>query len=642
MRRIAKPDGEVFSQHMFVAVSSVADAPLELNQVAAQRIADRIGPGATWRRGQRAVVCTADPARVDVDVSTTDDGSVTAVFGDAYLDEEPLDASTFRGLDGAYERINGEFAGVTETEDGLSVVTDRLNLRQLFAYREESHFVASTSVQAVLVYLAARGVADTVSLNRTALTEFADFGHLLGHKTHIEGIDLLPAATVVAVAARGTSLTYQERTYWEYGYGSYFTSRMEAVDALTEAFQAAVALRSTPGLRLGLHLSGGMDSRLILAATPPEADLTAYTFGVRYNDEATIARLAARAVGRPVEYLPLENTLTEYAGHATSITDGHASIRHFHHIPTMDALVGRCDKLFLGTSLDVFLGGSKIDSRLRDGMFDATDLYEKTTHFDDDLWNAVFEGDGYFDAATARTSLTDSFERLCRPGDDLANACDTWNLRNRQARFIFQAGARSINYYLPVSNPLADSCVIDVWCRLPPRMRFESDLRVAMLRALAPRLALVPLGGTWAPPVVPQLRYGPGAIRMLLNSREVRSRLPGVNPARPFGYPDYGEWLRDERSAVFVSAALASFASRGWADGERLAAAYDAHRRGDVDVHEELCLLVTLELWLQRLGELAPEILGRYTQTTTPTTEADVDGQSVTGSDTVQSAVRSD
>jgi hypothetical protein len=171
-------------------------------------------------------------------------------------------------------------------------------------------------------------------------------------------------------------------------------------------------------------------------------------------------------------------------------------------------------------------------------------------------------------------------------------------------------------------------------------MRFESDLRVGMLRALSPRLALVPLGGTWVPPVAPWARFGPGAVRLLLNSRGVRTRVPGVSPARPFGYPDYAEWLRDEQTAAFVSATLASFASRGWADGERLAAAYDAHRRGESDVHEEVCILVTLELWLQRLEEVAPGLLGRYAAT--PTAGSDTDGRGAPSDVTARPAAGSD
>lgn len=611
---------------MFITLTNGGDSSSERDAGADTRIAACLGPDAAWARGRHTAVCTPDPGRLDVDVSTTDEGFV-AVFGDAYLDDEPLDATAFRALDGAYDRINGEFAGIVETDDGVHVVTDRLNLRQLFVYRGESHFVASSSVRAVLAYLDHVDRLDTLSVNRTALTEFLDIGYFVDTKTHFEGIELLPAATRLDVTRGEETLDYDEEVYWEYGYGNYFSTRAEAAEALAAAIRDAVALRIRPGLRMGLHLSGGMDSRLILAAVPRDADLTVYSFGVPYNDEAAIARIAARVTGNPVERIYLTNELAGYAPQAVELTDGHTSIRHFHHLPTMESMVGACDKLFLGTAGETFLGGAKLCAKMFDESFDGEDLYEKTSTFDSDLWASVFGPAGYFEQARSQQSMAESFGRT--DADNHANRNDSWTLRNRQGRFVYQAGPRSVNHFLPVSNPFADSRVVEAWCRFPPRMRFEGDLRVDALRVLNPTLALVPLGGTWAPPVAPQLRYVLGAPRALIGSRAIRSRLPGNWLADPFGYPDYAEWLRsDGPTAEFVSTTLASFASRGWADADQLAGAYDAHRRGDTDYMEELCIIISLELWLQQVAEAYPTLVGEYASESAPVSGARDDDRS--------------
>jgi hypothetical protein len=153
-------------------------------------------------------------------------------------------------------------------------------------------------------------------------------------------------------------------------------------------------------------------------------------------------------------------------------------------------------------------------------------------------------------------------------------------------------------------------------------MWIAGDLRVGVLRALSRALALVPLAGTWAPPVLPQVRYATGAARVVLGSRALRSRLPGVSAVDPFGYPDYGEWLRGPRTAAFVARTLASFAARGWADADALGAALDAHRRGDADYTEELCIVVALELWLQRVFADHPDLSGDRSPDARPSTSA--------------------
>jgi len=388
--------------------------------------------------------------------------------------------------------------------------------------------------------------------------------------------------------------------------GGYYETREETVKAVGEALRSAVDLRMDSDLRIGVHLSGGMDSRL-LAAASEGAELTAHTFGVPYNDEPVIARFLARIKGRDVVYDELEGGLVDYAKTGILRMDGHASIRHFHHIPTMDSLVGKCDRLFLGSSGDIIFGGSKLTESMFDETFDAAKLHKKTSHFDTELWKATFGPAGEFDSATVHRSFEETFEGIDTP--TTANRSDIWNLQNRQQRFIFQAGPRSVNYYLPVSNPLvADSRVINAWLRIPPRMRLEG-IRPDLLSTLDQKMAYVPIAGTWEPPAIPRIKYLTGGLRLAASSKRLRSSLPGVETTDPFGYPDYAEWLRiDEHLGTLVSTAVESFGERAWAVADELMGAYKSHQRGEADYHEELFMLTTLELWLEHVFEEYPEL----------------------------------
>jgi len=535
---------------MFVALTPES-AP-SLSQSTRTKIATAVSRDATWLRGRQALLCTPSRDRVDTAVTDCDPHGLTAVHGDAYLAGEPLRPTSFRALDGEYEEINGEFAGVLETDSGVRVVTDRLNLRQLFVYRSPSAFVAASSVRAVLAYLDAADLLESISLNSTALTEFLDSEHLLGRKTHFEGIELLPGATTLDAEIASGEITYSQDSYWQLEYGQYYDTRTEAVEAVADALRSAIALRTGRDHSVGIHLSGGLDSRLLLAAVDGETELTVYTFGVPYNDEAAIARFLGTIGGHDVVYDELDCALSEYAETGILRTDGQSSIRHFHHLPTMDSLVGDCDRLLLGTSGDVVLGGSKLTDTMFDGTATTATLRANNRSFDRALWNSVFGDVDAFDARTVQESVTDTFEGI--EAAHTATQSDIWCLRNRQQRFIFQAGARSVNYYVPVSNPIiADSRVIDAWTRIPPWMRFEG-IRPALLRTLDRKMAYVPVAGTWNPPALPWLRHLTGGVRLAAGSDRLRTALPGVEPADPFGYPDYAAWLRrDDRLRALVS-----------------------------------------------------------------------------------------
>jgi hypothetical protein len=371
---------------------------------------------------------------------------------------------------------------------------------------------------------------------------------------------------------------------------------------LTEAFESAVSLRSGGEKRHGLHLSGGLDSRLILAATPRTAELVAYSFGVSGNDESLIASLAAKLADREFRFFPLDSYVHEYAERSVTLTEGQVPIHHFHHLPSMDEISKDCNKIFVGTSLDVSLGGSKLKPEMLEGTYSAANLYSATSIFSDTLWSDVFSEIDYFDKCASKDSLVEQHDDA--QSTITCNEMDKWNFRNRQARFIFQAGTGSINECVPVSNPLSDRQLIQATLKIPPKVRVHDDVREDMLSRLDSRLGLVPYAGNWAPPRFQNLKYVTGAVRLLLKNKPLR-RLPSVSEEVRLGYPDYAEWLRrDDRFYSFAEEKLRSFCERGLCRERPLTKALRAHHRGEANYLNEILNVVTLEVWLEYVDDI--------------------------------------
>lgn len=554
---------------------------------------------------EQTLVCTASTNRSDVDVDTDAPDGAAAVFGDALRGTDRFRAADVDALaPEAFDSVNGEFAGVAVRDEGVRLVTDRVNLKQLFCFRSDDLLVAASRVLPIVEFLHSVGRAGELSLDRTAFSEFLTFGHVLQERTYLNEIRLLPAATTVSVTAGDAGLERTDHRYWELEYGDYYESQAEAVERLTDALSTAVQRRVATDARNGLHLSGGLDSRLILGAVPSAVDFTGYTFGVSRSDEVALARLSARAVGRDCRWYPIEPYIAEHGAEGVRLTDGFVAANSFHHVPSMPDLATRCDRLFLGTSLDVFLEGSMLTDDMVDGQYSATQLYDDQADFDPELWTDLFATTDGFDSDRAEASLRESYDAVSL--DDHCNRADVWNLRNRQARWIFTGGPRSIATHLPVSNPLGDSNLLEAMLRLPPEMRAATDVRNEMLSRLNRRLALVPYANTWAPPAYPQVSTLTGVLRLVAGSKTLRRTVPLTGDEIRFGrsYPDYAEWLRtDEEFYEYTEEKLRAFADRGYCDLGAAIKALEQHRLAETSYIDELMRIVTLEVWLETVAD---------------------------------------
>src|SRR3546814_6472202 len=176
--------------------------------------------------------------------------------------------------------------------------------------------------------------------------------------TSVAGVQALPAACIWEIDRDGQ----RERRYWELGWRKPDLSPTEGAELLADAFRGALG-RQTSGARTGLLLSGGVDSRIALAAAPRGTLSCWTTASYAENPELALARRTAEMFGaehHPLVISPadtlavLDRTVIESNGLFTASTP--MSV----FLPSVGAA---CENILTGHGLDCTLRGSYLPSR---------------------------------------------------------------------------------------------------------------------------------------------------------------------------------------------------------------------------------------------------------------------------------------
>jgi asparagine synthetase B (glutamine-hydrolysing) len=207
------------------------------------------------------------------------------------------------------DRLNGAFAIVSAGEIGLHIVTDPLGFTQVFAGQDRGGKLVALGTHADLVSVlcGSSEEVDSVSIAQLLLYGYSTFPHTM----HARVKELQAGAVHTLNATAGPVPRLEHVSYWtppaEVRHGA---DETELAQTLREAVIGAVADRCPQGT-VGVALSGGLDSRLVMAAVPPERECLGLTLLDGMNREVRTARKVAAAYGR--FWQPLSRS-TEYIG----------------------------------------------------------------------------------------------------------------------------------------------------------------------------------------------------------------------------------------------------------------------------------------------------------------------------------------
>lgn len=201
------------------------------------------------------------------------------------------------------DHLLGMFAvAVVEHRTGrLVLARDRLGIKPLYVDARPDRIRFASTVQA----LVAGGGVDT-SIDRTALAEYMTFHSVVpAPRTILSGVRKLPPATVRTIEADGTT---RDREYWRPEFTrDQSRSDWTALDweeALLEKVRVAVERRMVSDVPVGVLLSGGIDSSLVVALLAQMGQTGLSTFSIGFDsaggesgDEFEYSSLVAERFG---------------------------------------------------------------------------------------------------------------------------------------------------------------------------------------------------------------------------------------------------------------------------------------------------------------------------------------------------------
>ena len=443
--------------------------------------------------------------------------------------------------------LNGSFCAALwiPSENRLVVVNDRLGSHPVYYSPYVDGIGISSGVRALITDRRTRRQVD-----RVAIQEFLTFDHVLGQRTLLEDVKLLP---------QGSVLEYQDaklniRRYYNLNYPHHYPLKEEDAyrGELIDLLKTAVRRQNRDDLEPGLLLSGGLDSRVLLAelvAQGTQKPLQTFTWSIPNSDDARAARELAAKSGVRHHFFELKpDWLLHQAERAVRITDGMGNLVNLHALATLEEESRLANVIYKG-----FLGDAMFGFALRPRFwadYEESDCPEVhlRAYRDYDVLT--------FDLPAHDRIFTDSF--LSDTGDGLMQdftagmaASGVKQLASQRLYFDFtqRVPRMTLNGVLVVRDraavrlPFADNDLVEFSTTMPPGMHYERRLMIEAFIQAYPKLARVPLAKTGLPMVstareiwLRNLQFMKWHLR--------RMGLEGlVGPAtRP--YKDYHAWFR--------------------------------------------------------------------------------------------------
>ncbi|MGE3957967.1 MAG: asparagine synthetase B [Vicinamibacterales bacterium] len=493
-------------------------------------------------------------------------------------------------------RLNGmfTFALWNGTAQTLTLATDRFGLRPLFYTCTPQAFVAATELKTLL---STPGVGRNWS--EAGVAEFFAFGHFITDRTLIDGIRQVPPATYLTFSAGDRRLT--TGTYWTPSLAPSQATPEEQVSLLDERMARAVEIRAREGERLGISLSGGLDSRTLLGLVPPGRNLRSVCLGIEGGIDHRSAAELARLVNVPHHAYVLDSrvldnfeaNLREMVG----LTDGHYLDQGI-VMPTMATYREQGIDFLLRGHGGELLHMKKAYSFSLDAAALAASAPELETWLQHHLTAYMLDGvpqDLFvFDVRPmAYRSLREALDQTpagAQPIDSVWPLVLSARLHRETSLSVQMFG-----YFAAVRMPFLDNDVIDSLFAMPASMKLGADLQIEILRRRKPEFVDVVNANTGA-----RMGAGPLETNLAYARMRIAAKL-GFKGYQP--YERLGLWLRRELKPMVDRVLLSdTFLQRGLFRADAVRRVVSEHYTGAN--HTFLLMsLICFELGQQMLDE---------------------------------------
>jgi asparagine synthase (glutamine-hydrolysing) len=470
----------------------------------------------------------------------------------------------------------------------LALVTDRFGMKPLYLWHSNEQVKGFASEPKAL----ALHPNFEQQIDVDALKTYVGVGHMLGEQTLFNAIKRVPPAAIITIDI--SSGQYDTARYWSWSdiKVNQNLSFEDAVDKAYTLFDKAVArcLSTMKQNTLAITLSGGLDSRVLLAAAKQhfKGTIKTYTFGEAGCDDAVIAKQVANLAGVSNLLVAIdENNWFSGREQGVWLTDGLKNILHMHALSSVNKIAADSNYLLNGYLGDVTLGGSYLFNHEQSGLEKEQRIAQR--YFEHTPFANI--NDPYF------TYVND----------------DPVLIYNRGVRFI-GAGSDLLSHELHNFKPFMDNDLVDFLYSLPDEFRRNGKLYHAMLLRYYPDyFKEIPWQQTGKPISLQSNEVEPNTsslkqslvklIKGTAFEAVARKLYRRVAPKRH--YVAYDAWLREPQFKTYIIQILCTPSSEV---KKLLGSEYvdsivtDFFDMNDSIRPEKIGSLLTIELYLKRLG----------------------------------------
>jgi len=506
------------------------------------------------------------------------------------------------------EHVKGAFviAIVDELHKKLRILNDRHGLYPLFFAHYGRTFAFAPEMNGILA-----DASFPRELDQIALLQFLRFQVVLGERTYFEHMKFLGRGSYLEFDWAENKLSIGR--YWDF---SHITETRigfdEAVDSSGRLLMRGIeSMTRGPG-RIGVYLSGGLDSRTIAAmARSLGLPLTTITYGEPGCRDELLARRIARSIGSDHHYFPFHNGqwVKENSDFHMEVTEGYHGWNHSHGTSTLSGARGLIDVNLTGwNGGEVMRPGSSIEpwcvhpqsvSSLSARIFDLmTTRWQWPGLIEPEAMAALDETWSKRTSGLLFDSLIDEVRKLENTRPEMRAYFFILEHHSRRWTFNIVTMLRS---HFEVRSPFLDYEFFDFVASLPRDHFLDRRLHRGVISRFAPQVSLIPDSHDLTLPTLTGWMRDPHAVLLRAKYRFNKHIRPWFSEP-PELYADYENYLRTDlkpwAEAVLGDTQLESLGLinidyvRSLLD--RHCAAYDQWTLG------KIAPFITLELMLRR------------------------------------------
>jgi len=499
------------------------------------------------------------------------------------------------------DELNGifHFAIYDRRSQKIKLFSDKFGLQPLYYIIIPNGFVFGAEVKALLQDTGVNKAPDHESF-----ADFLHFGQILGEKTLFKEIKLLPPGAFLTYHLKDGRIElhrYFELENLFVEKGAYDATA--SVDDVVLLLAKSIKTRSADKNNLGLSLSGGLDSRGILAGLGKHAEgISTYTLGLPGCADEKLAQRMARHAKTSHEFVLLDQGyLHDFENMARSMIHFSDGMYHPHESTEMLAL-----EYFKKYRFKILLrghGGEVAKAALAYPVMVTPQVISCSD--DQDILNYIFnttnlvmkdiDPDMLFlpeISPLMKEAPRQSLEEACSKASKIlapADVCIYYYINEHIRRQVI-ASLEIFRSWIEIRMPYVDEDFFKSLLKLPVKNRNTGEIHFELIKRCMPGLVRIPNSNTGAP-----LDAGP--LRLVISDKfnSLMKRL-GVKGFRH--YTEFQKWHREgfkqsSQGIIFSDRA----ASRNIYNVDYLKSVFESHISGRKDYGHLMGTIVGLELW---------------------------------------------